>query len=859
MMDRERWQRIEAVVDRVLEAPADERPSLIAEACEGDASLEREVEAFVASCEGADERFGAPPTDLMRAAFGDAAEGAAPDALAPGDRVGAYSLIDRIGTGGMGVVWRGERADGEFEKEVAIKVIKRGLDTEEIVERFHEERRILARLQHANVAALIDGGATDSGLPYFVMEHAAGEPIDVYVRTVCADLEERVRLFLTVCDAVQHAHRNLIVHRDLKPSNILVAGGEPKLLDFGIAKLLDPETGESRDQTRLADRRLTPSYAAPEQVLGQPVTTATDVYSLGVILYELVSGSLPYDVRGASLRDVERIVCTTDPPPPSAAAAVGRGGAPRAWKVPADLDAIVMKALQKEPDRRYVSVAAFAEDLRAFLGGRPVVARPDTALYRASKFVARNAALVGLGSAAVLALVTGLVMTGWQTRVAEQERDRREQEARTAAAARDFLLLTLRDLDPDRLAGQRTFTPAQLIERGVGNLETLSQEPGVRAPVMNTLAEVMFNLGERERADSLYRAAYTLLDAEGVHADRAVSLMGIGLARQMDLRFAEARDAYREALEMRRSVLADDDAAIAESLAALAFATYNLGSSAPDAQADSLLAEAEALYTEALALLGGASPVRARVLEGLGDIELERGNHAAAEAHYRAALRAGSLTGGPATPDDARVMWGLAKALAAGGNDDGAVRVSREALAVLERTYGEAHPDVALADYYLATHLYNSGQHGEAASVFARAADVSAGHEGAHHLFTGDALVSSAKAQLDAGRPAEALTALDRGVVWYEEAIVEMGVPPSLAAARIAVADRHRGRAWLELGRPSAALAPLRAAYAKWLGSPDQSASAADAATLLADAFERLQEPDSARHYHNRATELRGG
>jgi serine/threonine protein kinase/tetratricopeptide (TPR) repeat protein len=902
-LNRERWVRIDAILDLALDADPSQREAVLAAECGDDQELAADVRKFLASVDDGSELFESTPHEMMGEALA-AARTSSGSSLQPGDILGHYRLIEKIGSGGMGAVYHAERADGEFEKRVALKVIKRGLDTDEVVERFQTERRILARLQHPHIAALLDGGATPAGLPYFVMEYAPGEPIDRYVRRSGASLEERIRLFLIVCEAVQYAHQNLIVHRDLKPSNILVDQGNPKLLDFGIAKVLDPETGAGELATQITERRLTPQYAAPEQVVGQPVSTATDVYSLGVILYELVTEHAPYEIRSRALVELERVVCNTNPRPPSAVAretrtATEKGGPGVTWIIPPDLDAIILCALKKEPERRYGSVAAFSHDLQRFLEGRTVTARPDTALYRISKFVRRNAAMVGVGTAAVLAISIGAVVAGWQARVAGLERDRREQEARTAAASRDFLLNMIRGLDSDRLGGQ-VITQALLIELGLENLRTISNEPEVLAPVMNTLGQVIFNLGDRPRADSLFRAAYALLQPLTPHPDLAVSLMGMGLVHLRELRADEAIDAYRQALAMRLEVYDPADPAVAESKARLAFALYIKGESGAVAGSDSLLAESEALYQSALATLTEPTALRATALEGLADLELARGQQphtaedsasvqerlASAEEHYNDAIRTGALAENDTTPDGARRLWGLSLVLDGRGNEGAAVDASRRALAVMERTYGESHPDVALGHYYLGVHLQSAGYSAAAAASFERSAEVSAVLVQAmdsaraagdsvttdpqgQRLYAGDAFLSAGQALLAAGQPAEGLANLERSLPFYEANARAPGPMGVMAAARIADAQRQRGRALTQLGEPGSAVTPFRAALSTWnaeLSRPQTSAtrartvrqSAAEVSLLLADVFDLLQQPDSAAQYRARAAQLGG-
>jgi non-specific serine/threonine protein kinase/serine/threonine-protein kinase len=385
-------------------------------------------------------------------------------------RIGPYKLMREVGSGGMGSVYLAVRADDQFQKRVAIKLVRRGMDSDLILRRFRRERQILASLDHPNIARLLDGGTTEDGLPYFVMEYVEGSRLYEYADNRKLNTADRLEIFRTICSAVQYAHQNLIVHRDLKPGNILVtSSGVPKLLDFGIAKLLNPElSSETIDPTATAVRLMTPEYASPEQVRGEPITTASDVYSLGVVLYELLTGQRPYVLKDRSPFEIMRVVCEEEPQRPSTAVTrvirdgrstgglVSTSATPVSTNKPrdeeterlrrrlsGDLDNIVMKALAKEPQRRYASVDQFAEDIRRHLEGLPVLARPDTFGYRASKFVQRHKASVVAAALILISLIAGIAGTTWQARKARQQRERAERrfsEGRALANAFMFEL-----------------------------------------------------------------------------------------------------------------------------------------------------------------------------------------------------------------------------------------------------------------------------------------------------------------------------------------------------------------------------------------------------------------------------------
>src|SRR5690242_17996856 len=421
-------ERVAQLFQDALEQPVEERARFLAEKCGGNGALLAEVESLLTS----DEDAGAANFWHGSAIDVEAANFALESDARLGQTIGPYRILEAISSGGMGTVYKAVRDDEAFQKYVAIKVIKRGMDTDFIVQRFRNERQILANLEHPNIARLLDGGATGDGLPYLVMEYVEGQPIDRYADEHGLAIPERLRLFRTVCAAVQYAHQNLVVHRDLKPSNILVTReGDPKLLDFGIAKLITPGGGPA-EQTVTMMRFLTPDYASPEQIRGEAITTVSDIYSLGVLLYKLLTGQRPYRVKTDNPDELARAICTETAERPSTA--LTRGG-PVAMPVDAakaqkrlsgDLDNIVLMAMRKEPERRYASVEQFSEDIRRDLEGLPVVAHKDTFSYRTAKFVRRHKAGAVAAALVVLTLVAGIAATAWQARTARRERDKEQ-------------------------------------------------------------------------------------------------------------------------------------------------------------------------------------------------------------------------------------------------------------------------------------------------------------------------------------------------------------------------------------------------------------------------------------------------
>ena len=422
-----------------------------------------------------------------------------------GQVMGRYRLLSPLGSGGMGEVWLAERADGEYRQNVALKLLKRGMDTAAILRRFLQERSILARLSHPNIVRLLDGGMSDDGRPFYAMEHVDGMTVVQYAAARTLGVRARVALVVAIADAVSHAHAQLVVHRDLKPSNILVdAEGAPHLLDFGIAKLLE-DTGEAT-MTGTQVRVMSPAYAAPEQILGEPVGTATDVYALGVILYELLTGELPHrrTSRDPAVMAAELRVETGRPSQVLARSSqwtpiYGAEGRRVAREVAGDLDLIFARATHRDPLRRYPTMAAFADDLRRWLDRRPIVARPDSARYRTATFVRRHRVGVAAAAAAVLALVLGLGAALWQAGEARQQAARAEQHAARAERVKEFLIALFRQNDPEYTHGQ-VLTAAQVMATGVEQLSTmLADDPQTRGELFVTIAEIQYNLGDMQQ------------------------------------------------------------------------------------------------------------------------------------------------------------------------------------------------------------------------------------------------------------------------------------------------------------------------------------------------------------------------
>lgn len=721
-MDSERWQRVQQLFDEALEQSPERRASFIDAACEGDSDLRRDVESLLENFAAAGSTFMENPA----ARFGDDLEVPEPPVQVedhknhPGDRIGPYVLEKLLGSGGVGRVYLATR-ETEFQKQVAVKLLKRGMDTDELVRRFVSERQILAQLEHPNVANLLDGGATEDGHHYLVMEYVDGVPIDRYCSDNLLDVPQRLKLFLKVCDAVHFAHRNLVVHRDLKPSNILVGqDGEPKLLDFGIAKLLRPE---SFPQTVLPTapgwRAMTPEYASPEQVRGGLISTASDVYSLAVVLYELLTGRRPYRLESRSLMDVERAVCTIPPmrpsravtrqlegeEPPSTGTYYGVDRKKLKQRLAGDLDNILLMALEKEPERRYQSVDQLAADLRRHLDNLPVLARKDSLFYRTSKFARRHSlplAVAGLVSVMLLVFVATLVV---QREQILRQRDRAESMA-------GFLENLFEISDPSRERGESVLARS-LLDKGAIDIEArLRDQPGLQGDLLGTMGRSYTNLGLYTEAEDMLQRSLQLRRQSYGDEDVSVATAKYQLA---DLYVAQgdydqAESLAQEALEMHLETLGEDHAEVVHGRLLLAAVYQRLGDMA---KADQLFVQAEA----------GARELRdegllTTVLSRRGHHERFMGNDGVARGMLEEALTIARRLYGDIHPEVALILGQLAE-LEKKHDYDRAVRLFEEAITIQRRVFRDPHPDLALmlnnlavlkkdhGDYVLAETLFN--------------------------------------------------------------------------------------------------------------------------------------------------------
>ena len=588
-MHVERWRRVKEIFAAALDMEPSQRARYVAEACADDAELRAEVSSLLESHDTADDFIAEPA--VQRAGMARAH----PPRDWVGRRLGPYRIVGEAGRGGMSQVLKAVRDDHQYEQQVAIKLLKPGLDTGSLLRRFKAERQILAQLSHPNIAHLLDGGATEEGAPYLVMEYIEGKPIDVFCDERQLSVNHRLDLFRALCSAVHYVHQHLMVHGDLKGGNVLVTEqGVVKLLDFGIAKLLGPAPPLGRDEpggtTFLA---LTPEYAAPEQVRGEPITTAGDVYSLGVLLYRLLAGALPHDVSGLSTWALAQEICERDPVAPSVKAKTASGGhASFAPALIGDLDNIVLKAMKKRPEERYGSAEQLSDDLHRYLRGFPVAARPDTRGYRARKFLRRHKAAAVAAGLFVGALVTGIVTTSWQVQVARAERSRAQRHFEQVHDLTTVFLFDVYDT-VEKLPGG-TSARKLLVENSLKYLAALEHEARDAPQLQRDLAVayerlgdvqgdyIGANLGDTQGAVENYRRALKLRRAlvdhkPSLEARRELlrSCVVLSELRIEQGATEEALSLAREAVQLADTLLRDKEAtAVDRRYAAVSYMTW---------------------------------------------------------------------------------------------------------------------------------------------------------------------------------------------------------------------------------------------------------------------------------------------
>ena len=726
---RKQWLRSQSDNEEIL---AEVRRMLLADGQQGDGNLSAAINEAVSAVQS---RMQA--TDLS------------------GSSVGPYRLVRELGRGGMGTVYLAERDDDEYQSQVAIKFVRGRLAAPELERRFVAERQILADLAHPYIARLLDGGTTEDGTPYLVMEYVDGLPIDEWCEQQSLGLDDRLILFQRVAEAVQFAHSGLVVHRDLKPSNILIAeDGTPKLVDFGIAKIL---ANDEAKETTASMRFMSPAYGAPEQLLGERVTVATDVYALGGVLYRLLTGNPPHQLLDLSPTDVAQLITEVVPPHPSQATS----GAATEWRhrLRGDLDTIVQRALDKEPSRRYASVERLADDIRRHRSGLPVTARPDTIGYRAAKFVRRNRGGVAVG---VIAIVGLLGLGLFHTNRIRSERNLAQQEADKSQALAGFLQDIFEVSDPSVSRGE-SVTARELLDQAALRIETdLSEQPEVQADFMGVIGNVYSSLGllpqagelisgslERKRAlfgeeseaVAMAEQHWAIWLQDAGRAEEAQPLLQHSIATLTDLRGKDSPlvGTLRRSNAYLWQTLGELDSASAEYSAALAIARNAVPVDSSELAATlteqgrllrqlDRLEEAEPILREGLAIQrsldGDLNPRVASSMRNLASLLRDKGDLDGADSLYQQTITIRMQLFGEVHPDVANALISYALLLTRKGETDSAIVVTQRSMAILEEVYDGPHPSLAAGSSNLAALLVEVGRLTEAESAYRRAIEV---------------------------------------------------------------------------------------------------------------------------------------
>jgi serine/threonine protein kinase/Tfp pilus assembly protein PilF len=865
-----------------------EQLSFVRRACSEDEALySRAISELQSQWPGADDFAHEPPVDVA------------------GELIGPYRIVRSLGAGGMGEVFLAERAD-QFRQQVAIKLVRRGLLSRQTQGRLRQERQILASLDHPNIARLYDGGATADGTPYIVMEFIDGEPIDVYCDKRRLTIEGRLRLFMTICSAVHRAHQNLIVHRDLKPSNILVTReGVPKLLDFGIAKMLDDRDMMYTVAVTQADVRvMTPDHASPEQIRGELISTASDTYVLGVLLYELLCGYKPFSLRGSRLADLERAICEETPPSPSAAVAAAiqsspaeiaeiadqRSSSPSKLRrdLKGDLDNIFAMATRKEPERRYASAEQFAADVDRFLRGLPVNARADAWTYRTGKFLRRHAAVAALSLASVALLVSFTATTYMQSRriaferdIAQNQRVRAEAERERAEAVSTFLIDSFRLADPSQARGD-AITAREILDRGAKRISTeLRSQPDLQATLLDTIGSVYLSLGLPERAQPLVEQGLSIRRALGVQSvDVARSLYSLNRVyeKQGDLRTAETL--ARQSLAMNQKLTGADSLETAESICRLGVVEYERGE----------LSGAEKLFNRCLeirtARLGLNHEQLTIPLDNLARIAQDRSDYATAHKLLEQALAIDRRSRGETHPQYIRHLFHLASVTEDQGDAVGAHSLYEQSLKLYSHVLGPEHPETIDAMSAMGLFLMSIDKLDESQAMLEGVLKTNTRIRGARHAYVGNDLENLGRLALRRKQFAKAEERFNEALSIYRETLppghgltaaawtmlgrtrlaqnkareAEDAFTAALDAWRIeygegsigyALAEALRGRSWMLQGRFADAESALTRTYPRFANSQRNAdrEMARDLRRWIEVVYEKLGRPEAAPRY----------
>ncbi len=720
------WEKVETIIDQALDLPEKERKTFVDNQCGNNQQLKSEVTLLLESIYDS-EGWLEDPGDYKREFYeeiSDDVELLSAGHSLIGKQVGVYTIREKIGEGGMGTVYLAERSDGEFDHQVAIKIIRRGKATELNLRRFRREQRILAGFNHSGIARLYDGGVTDDGFPYIIMEHVSGIPIDDYCRANNCSIDKKIALFEQVLEAIRHAHENLVIHRDLKPGNILVdENGNVKILDFGISKLLEEENEISLTQT--GAHLLTPQYAAPEQIRSENITTATDLYALGIVFYELLTGTEPYNLEGVSRYEIQQIILSEEPPKPSTV--VDSHALHK--KLKGDLDAIALKAIRKESGRRYRVANEFLDDLKASRHGLPVSAREDSVPYRTQKFLKRHTQ--GIATTAVIVLlIAGFTL--FYTYQITEERNQAELEAQKSEEVTDFLTRIFEGSKPSVAKGD-SIPVQRFLETGVNRINEMEGQPEVKAALLSTMGSVYQNLGEYEKSNPLHEEALQLSKKvyKEPHEDLANAYV-MKAVNEKDLgNFAVAESLYKKGISIIEKLENRPDSLYAGSLSNLALLYEEFGKQRKAIPIHKkAVALDKQLYPEGHEEIGIS-------LNHLAVAQKKNGDLQEARTNFERAIEILKTQLGDDHPRTAITTHNLALNYRRLGMLDRAIPMLKQALKMKKAIYGNEHIIVASSLVGLG-HLYRETRQSEKSiSSFNKALDIISNTHGDSSMYSG--------------------------------------------------------------------------------------------------------------------------
>jgi serine/threonine protein kinase/tetratricopeptide (TPR) repeat protein len=809
-----RWQRVDEIFNVALELPLPDRAALLERLCGEDNTLRREIESLLAHDHTSDQVIEAAVAGVTLEILSSAPTETVLSCEPPRpSQIGPYRVIREIGSGGMGVLYEAIRED-QFQKRVALKIVKRGMDTASIVRRFHRERQILAGLSHPNITALLDGGTTSDGQPYFVMEYVQGQSIADYCDTRKLTIRQRLEIFRVICAAVQYAHQNLVIHRDLKPSNILVTSdGAPKLLDFGIAKILNlGMTAETMDLTLASMAVMTPEYASPEQVRGEAITTSTDVYSLGVLLYELLTGHRPYRFKTRTPQEVERVICEQQPEKPSTVitrveqelnergdaqtitpetVSATRESQPQLRRrLRGDLDNIVLKALHKQPGRRYTSVEQFSEDIRHHLTGLPVVARNDTLAYRAGKFILRHKTGVLAASTVALALIVGVIVTGWMAVRAS----RAEQEA--LAVNEFFQNDVLAQASANQQARPSTRPDPDLkvrtaLDRAAARIEgKFGAQPLLEASIRQRIGETYKDLGLYTEAERQVERSLELRRRElrEKHPDTLSSASLLAFIYRRQGKYKQAEPLSTRVLELSREVRGERHRDTLDAMDTLAGLYEDLGR----------YAQAEPLFLKILEVrrqvLGEEHTDTLEGMNNLAALYTAEGKYAQVEPLLTTALEICPRVAGEEHPLTLIIKANLAGLFYRQGKYAQAEPLFTQVLEVQRRLLGEEHANTLMTMNSLANTYRAEGEYGLAEPLFTKVLETRRRVLGEEHADTLRSMQNLALAYVDERKYAQAETLLLNALQRRRRVLGEAHPEALISMNRLAVLYRAEGK-----------------------------------------------------------------